>query len=140
MIRVLLDTNIILDIALERGEFYENSKDTLLLINKSKIQAYVTATTVTDIYYILKKSKGHRPSMAFLRNLFDFFDIADVGKETIIHAMTTEMSDFEDAVQVESAKQSDIDIIISRNKSDFLHSGIEVLTPLEFIHFQKGKK
>jgi len=52
MIRVLLDTNIILDIALERGEFYENSKETLLLINKSQIQAYVTATTVTDIYYI----------------------------------------------------------------------------------------
>ena len=54
---VLLDTNIILDIALERREFFEKSKELLSLVNKSGFSAYVTATTVTDIYYVLKKSK-----------------------------------------------------------------------------------
>nr|NQU88996.1 hypothetical protein [Bacteroidota bacterium] len=60
MNKVLLDTNIILDIALERREFFETSKELLLLINQNNIPAYVTATTVTDIYYILKRSKGHQ--------------------------------------------------------------------------------
>lgn len=54
---ILLDTNIVLDFALERKEFFENSKEFLLLINELKIPAFITATTVTDIYCILKKSK-----------------------------------------------------------------------------------
>jgi predicted nucleic acid-binding protein len=53
---VLLDTNIVLDFALERREFFEKSKELLLVINELKIPAFVTATTITDIYYILKKS------------------------------------------------------------------------------------
>lgn len=54
---VLLDTNIILDFALERKGFFEKSKELLLLINELKIPVFLTATTVTDIYYIFKKSK-----------------------------------------------------------------------------------
>ena len=58
MNKILLDTNIILDIALERREFFEKSKELMLTLNKLCIPSYVTVTTVTDIYYILKKSKG----------------------------------------------------------------------------------
>jgi predicted nucleic acid-binding protein len=133
MKRVLLDTNIILDIALERREFFEKSKELMRFITQRDIPAYVTATTTTDIYYILKKSKGHKPTIEFLRNLFGFIDIAYVSSQVIINALQSELTDFEDAVQVESAKENGIGIIITRNKADFVKSDVSVFTPDEFV-------
>ena len=133
MKRVLLDTNIILDIALERREFFEKSKELMRFITQRDIPAYVTATTTTDIYYILKKSKGHKPTIEFLRNLFGFIDIAYVSSQVIINALQSELTDFEDAVQVESAKENGIGIIITRNKADFVKSDVVVFTPDEFV-------
>lgn len=135
---VLLDTNIILDIALERREFFEKSKDLLSLVNKSGFSAYVTATTVTDIYYVLKKSRGHDSTISFLKNLFDFIDISGVDKITILNAMNSEFTDFEDAVQSFSAAQIGIKIIVTRNTSDFKKSKMQVFTPSAFIkHYEK---
>lgn len=133
MNKILLDTNIILDIALERREFYDKSKELLLTINKFSIPSYVTATTVTDIYYILKKSKGHQLTISFLKDIFDFIDVAGVGKEIIFSALNSEVTDFEDAVQTECARQNDINIIITRNIDDFKNSKLEIFTPSEFI-------
>lgn len=133
MNRILLDTNIILDIALERREFFEKSKELLLTINKLSIPSYVSATTVTGIYYILKKSKGHELTISFLKNLFDFIDIAGVGKEIIFSALNSEFADFEDAVQAECANKNDINIIVTRNIADFQTSKLEIYTPSEFI-------
>lgn len=133
MNKILLDTNIILDIALERREFFEKAKELLLTLNKLSIPSYVTATTVTDIYYILKKSKGHQLTISFLTNLFDFIDIAGVSKEVIISALNSEITDFEDAVQTESARQNSINIIITRNIADFKKSKLEIFTPSDFI-------
>ena len=138
MKNVLLDTNIILDIALERRKFFEKSRELMSLINQQNIPAHVTATTTTDIYYILKKSKGHKLTIDFLKNLFVFVDIAGVGRKIVLSALESEMTDFEDAVQAETAKQNDIGIIITRNKVDFKKCDIEVLTPEEFIRKQLG--
>jgi len=133
MNKILLDTNIILDIALERREFFEKSKELMLTLNKLNIPSYVTATTVTDIYYILKKSKRHQLTISFLKNLFDFIDIAGVDKEVVIRALISELTDFEDAVQTECASQNDINIIITRNIADFKKSKLVIVTPSEFI-------
>ncbi len=130
--RILLDTNIILDIALERREFFENSKELMLTINRLNISTFVSATTVTDIYYILKKSKGHEITISFLMNLFDFVDILGVNKETILKALNSELTDFEDAVQDECAEQNEIDTIITRNIADFKKSKLKILSPADF--------
>jgi predicted nucleic acid-binding protein len=133
MKKVILDTNIILDIALDRRDFCEDAKDVLVLLNKKGIKSFVTATTITDIYYILKKSKGHQITISFLTGLFNYIDIAGVTKDVVLAALTSDMSDFEDAVQTETAKYNDIDTIITRNFSDFVNSGLEVYTPGSFI-------
>lgn len=130
---VLLDTNIILDIALERREFFEKSKELISFVNKSGFSAYVTATIVTDIYYVLKKSKGHDSTISFLKNLFDFIDISGVDKATILNTLSSEFTDFEDAVQSFSATQNGIIIIVTRNVSDFEKSKMKVFTPSAFI-------
>jgi predicted nucleic acid-binding protein len=84
MKKVLLDSNIILDIAIERRDFYEKSKAVITRIVNLHFTGYVTASSVTDIYYVLKKSKGHQKSIEFLQGLFMFIDIAGVSKEVMI--------------------------------------------------------
>lgn len=133
MKKLILDTNIILDIALERREFFEDAKKVILLIRHKEISPFVSATTITDIYYILKKSKGHQHTIAFLNGLFNFVDIAGVTKDAVLSALTSVMPDFEDAVQTETAKFNGINAIITRNYSDFEHSGLQVYTPDTFI-------
>jgi len=130
---ILLDTNIILDVALVRREHYPKARDLMKLIANNSIPAFVTASAVTDIYYLLQRPKGHQHAISFLEDLFDYINIASVDYFTIINALNSKISDFEDAVQVESAKQVEIGTIITRNKDDFKYSGLDVYLPHEFI-------
>ena len=134
MKQILIDTNVILDLALNRQKFGEIAKTLITQILDNKIQPSVTASSITDIYYVLKKAKGHSNSIDFLHSFFGFAEIAGVGKDAIINALHSDMADFEDAVQTETAKQNDIRVIITRNKKDFTNSGLDVFSPDEYIN------
>ncbi len=133
MNKVLLDTNIILDIALNRQPYIKNSNLVIrkLLVRKSSI--YITATTVTDIYYILRKTIGHQKALDFIKSLFTFLKILAIDAQIVMSALNSRLKDFEDAIQVEAAKMNNVDVIITRNKKDFINSDIEVFTPEEFL-------
>ncbi len=133
MKNVLFDTNIILDIALKRSPHFENASHLFGLIDKKIIVGNITATTITDIYYISKKEKGHKQAMNFIVNLIDVVNVIGVDKEVILDAIMFEMKDFEDAIQISAAKFNEIITIITRNKSDFKDSNLEILTPSEFL-------
>lgn len=133
MKKVLIDTNIVLDIALERQEFKKQAQNVTRLLYDKNIPMAVTATTVTDIYYLIKKQGGHDEAIEFLVNFFDYCDIAGVTKTSILNALHSERNDFEDAVQIETAKQNEINIVITRNKKDFEDSGLEVYTAYEYV-------
>jgi predicted nucleic acid-binding protein len=136
MKRVLLDTNIILDIALKREPHFELSSKIFELIDKERIIGYITASTVTDIYYISRKEKGNAIAIEFISNLIEIVDIIGVDKSVIVKALKSNLKDFEDAVQVSAAEYYEIETIVTRNKSDFLNSGLEILTPKEIIDIQ----
>ncbi len=134
MNKILVDTNVILDIALNRNPFVQKSSELIRLIEKDKIQAYVSATTVTDIYFIAQRKTSHNKAIEFLKNLFELIEIAGVESVSILNALNSKMKDFEDAVQCETAKQNDIQIIVTRNQSDFKDSGLKVFSPEDFIN------
>lgn len=136
MKKLLLDTNIILDIALKREPHFELSSKIFELIDKKRIIAYITASAVTDIYYISRKEKGNEIAIEFISNLIEIVDVIGVDKSIIVKALKSNLKDFEDAVQVSAAENYEIEIIITRNKSDFLNSGLEILTPEELIDNQ----
>ena len=137
MKRLLLDTNIILDIALKRSPHFEFSSRIFELIDKKRIISYITASTVTDIYYISRKEKGKEIAIEFISNLIEVVDVLGVDKNIIVKAIKSNLKDFEDAVQVSAAEYNEIQIIVTRNKSDFLDSGLEILTPKELIDSQE---
>jgi len=133
MKQVLIDTNIILDIALQREPFFEAADQIFSKIDEGEIKGFVTASSVTDIYYVSKKACGREKTITFIRELIDILGVLSVTKETIINALNTDFKDFEDAVQYCVADMNHIDMIVTRNKSDFDFSAIEVYTPNELM-------
>lgn len=133
MKRILFDTNIILDIALKRYPFFNDAFKLFELIDEKKIAGSITAPTVTDIYFISKKEKGHPEAIQFINNLIKVVDVIGVDKEVIVNALFLKIFDFEDAVQISAAEFNEINTIITRNKSDFVNTAIQILTPVEFL-------
>jgi predicted nucleic acid-binding protein len=130
---ILFDTNIILDIALKREPHFSASSDVFMKINNTDLFGFVTATTITDIYYIAKREKGHQLTIDFISDLIQIIDIIGVNKETIVESLNSKLSDFEDAIQSVSAKLNDIEFIITRNIKDYNNSEIKAITPLDFL-------
>jgi predicted nucleic acid-binding protein len=137
--RVLLDTNIILDIAMGRPGYAEKAKELMFHLNREQIPFFISATTVTDIYYILRKSENHASAMEFLQNFVQYADIAGVDKDMILNALNSGLFDFEDAVQIQCAVFNQIPVIITRNKSDFKTTEVNVYTPEEFLILHKSE-
>ena len=120
--RILLDTNIILDIALKREPHFTYSAQAFKAIDNRVVFWFVTATTITDIYYIAKREKGHQIALDFIGNLID---IIGIDKNIIIKSLASQISDFEDAIQSISSLFNNIDYIITRNQKDFSKSDIK---------------
>jgi len=133
MKKVLIDTNIILDIALQREPFFEDADQIFGKIDEEVIKGFVSASAITDIYYVSRKSCGRERTIAFIRELIDILEVLSVTKANIIDALNTDFKDFEDAVQYCVADMNRIDVIVTRNKSDFELSAIKACTPKELL-------
>jgi predicted nucleic acid-binding protein len=133
VIRILIDTNVILDIALERQPFFKEASQIFDLIDEGVVIANVTATTITDIYYISKRSKGHKDSIAFIQGLVEIVDIIGIDKQIVLKSLESDIGDFEDAIQISAAQMSEIDTIVTRNQKDFTNINITVQSPEEFL-------
>ncbi len=131
--KILVDTNVILDIALNRAPFYEDAAKLLRTARQKEIQLYLTATTVTDLYYIVCKAKDKDSARSFLRDLLAIFEIAAVDRLVVLEALDSDISDFEDAVQSAVARQEFIETIITRNESDFAKARQTILSPRTFL-------
>lgn len=131
--QILIDTNVILDIGLKREPHFQHSAEIIRKIDQTNLIGYVTASTITDIYYISKKEKGHDVAIEFIGNLIQIVEIIGVDKATIISAIQSKLSDFEDAIQESAARANEIEIIVTRNKKDFVNSTLKILTPDELL-------
>jgi predicted nucleic acid-binding protein len=132
-VKVLLDTNVILDYALERKPWFVDSEQILYLSEQKQIAAYVSASTISDIYYILRKIKGKELALKFIRNLINVCYVAKVDNNIIAMALDANFQDFEDAIQYSVAVINQLDTLVTRNIKDFNISKPKVLTPNQFI-------
>ncbi len=132
--KVLLDTNIIVDVALEQEPFFTNSETVLSLVEQRQIQGYISASSFGDLFYIIRKQKGRDLAIEFLREIITFCQIATVESTTINMALTVNFRDFEDAIQYSTAVLNHLDAIITRNPSDFPVTVPRIITPEQLIH------
>ncbi|MDR0328363.1 MAG: PIN domain-containing protein [Planctomycetaceae bacterium] len=133
MKRALFDTNVILDLVLNRPDFVEFAKQLFIAIDENRLTGYMSATTVTDIYYVTTRERGREFAALSLRRLVRVLEIVAVDKNVIVPALDSPIKDFEDAVQAEAAKSIGLDFIVTRNKRDFPHSPVLAVSPEELL-------
>ena len=136
---VLIDTNIILDAIEARQNFFEDSSKVVSLANE--YNGYIAASNVTDIYYIEhKRNHNKRKTIELMKGMLEIFDIIDTTNADCRNALRSSISDFEDAVLVESAAREGIDVIVTRNRKDFKNSPVKVCSPAEFLEILTAQK
>ena len=131
--RVLIDTNVVLDVLLNRPTFV-SAAAAVLKIPESDAQKYVSASAVTDIYYIAYRELRDKDLVKdLLRRLLRVVHVADVSESEIISALNSGWSDFEDSVQNAVAELHGFDAIITRNPDDFKASSLPIISPVDFL-------
>lgn len=131
--KVLLDTNIIVDDALERQPFLEASEQVLVLVEQGQVEGYVSASTFSDLYYIIRRVRGREWTLNYLRQLVTFCQVATVDRVAITMALSTNFRDFEDAIQYSTAVVNQLDVIVTRNPQDFPVTTPRIITPEQLI-------
>ena len=131
--RVIVDTNVVLDVLLEREPFVKPAVEIFCLVEESRIDAFICATTVTTIDYLLVKSLNKTNAKNALRRLISLFEIATVNRPVIERALLSKIQDFEDAVLNEAGQMAGADFVITRNTKDFAKSALKVCDPNEFL-------
>ena len=131
--KVLIDTNIILDYALIRQPFYDLADRIFVLVEQKQIEGYVSASTFTDLFYILRKPRGKEWTLNFLRALANLCQITSVDSEIVQEALDKHHKDFEDDIQYYSAVFNNLDAIVTRNNNDFPVNSLRVLTPEQLL-------
>lgn len=132
--KVMIDTNIILDVLLERPPFYHDSKAILALCEKRKIEGFITASAITDLFYITRKALGNiDETYNVIGLILNLVRVLTVSNEDVLTAFQQKAHDFEDCLMATCAKSNHCKGIISRNRKDFIDFGISLYSPEEFL-------
>ena len=132
--KVLFDTNIILDVLLDRQPFAEHASFLMSKVERSEINGFLCATTVTTIHYLLSKYLDKEKAINSINSIMALFEVASVNRLVIENALKSKFTDFEDSVLHESARHAGAEYIITRNIKDFKNTKIPAFTPTEFLN------
>ena len=134
--RLMIDTNIILDVLLEREPFYEPSKKTLSRCENREIHGFISASAATDIFYLVKKA-FHDTEEAYkaLGHILNIVKVLTVTNDDVNEAFIKHAKDFEDCLLATCAKSNKCDGIVTRNKKDFMLFGITLYSPEEILEY-----
>ena len=136
--RVLLDTNVLLDYLLYR-KGYDDAEQVLQECVQFKIEGYVAAHSIPNIFFILRKVYTEDERRDILANLTSFLSVAEINHEMICSALARkEFCDFEDCRQDECASIVGADFIVSQNIKDYVNSRVPAISPKDFIQIYSG--
>ena len=133
---ILIDTNVVLDLLLERPEFVDAARRLSERVESGALRALLCATTVTTIDYLARKQLGAAGAKDAVQSLLSLYDIAAVTRSTLQLALDADMPDFEDAVLAYAAHQAGAHAIVTRNLRDFVKSPVRAYTPLQYLALQ----
>ena len=138
--KLMIDTNILLDVLIHRDPFFDDSKAVLTLCEDHAVNGFVSSSAVTDIFYITRKALGSLEDTYWvISNILNIVKILTVTNEDIVSAFQVKAKDFEDCLMAVCAKSNKCDGIVTRNKKDFVGFGIKLYTPEELFLFLKRR-
>jgi len=134
MISVLVDTDILIDVALNRKPFSKDSSAVLNSCESGGVNGFIAWHSISNFYYIISNDHGFESSIYFIRELLQFIKIPTTNTKDALFALELNFADFEDALQVAAARSCRADYIISRNLKHYKTSPIKALSPQQFTN------
>ena len=133
-IRLMIDINIFLDVLLQREPFFESSKAVLKLCEDKKVQGFLSASSTTDIFDIVRKCL-QSTDLAYkaLGSILDIVKVLTVTNDDVLNVFMQKATDFEDCLLATCAKSNKCAAIVTRDKKDFLDFGITLMSPEELL-------
>jgi predicted nucleic acid-binding protein len=133
-VKVLFDTNLVLDLLLEREPFVEPAIALFEQIEQGKLEGYIAATTITNIFYIIRKAAGREVALDAINRLLIGLQFCAVDRRTIETALSLGLKDFEDSIQLACAMLNQLDAIVTRDQKDFIGSNLPIYSPTELLN------
>lgn len=129
--KILFDTNVVLDVLLDREPFSDLATKLFSRVEKKELKGFLGATTITTIYYLASKVAGKKKADKEISKLLSLFQIAPINQSVLDEAIKSKFSDFEDSVLHEAAKQIGAQGIVTRNPKDFKKATLSIYSPEE---------
>lgn len=130
---LLIDTNIILDVLMDRPEFIKDSSMIWKLCETGRAKGYLSTLSYANMMYIMRKQMTPEQIEEVFHRISLIFEFADFSSNVLERAVGMKWKDFEDAVQSATAESVRADYIITRNIRDFAKSKVMAFTPAEFL-------
>lgn len=132
--RALVDTCVIIDALQNREPFSQEAQQIFFVIANKHAIGYISAKSVLDIYYLTHRlTHDDEATRKILKTLLGLFDVLDTTQLDCRQALSSDISDYEDAVMCETAKRCNVDCVVTRNIKDYAKSEVPVYSPQEFL-------
>ncbi len=131
--KALLDADVLVDVALDRDPFIEQSGRVVEWCQQTPHSAVVAWHTISNLYYVLRAARSDTKARAFIVDVLHFAIVASGGNSAVEHALRLGMSDFEDALQVAAGYTVNVGAIVTRNLRDYRNAPVPVYAPDEFV-------
>ncbi len=130
---ILIDTDILLDVAFGRQLFFEDSATILDHTESGYLKSFIAWHSVANFYYITEKGSKGKDNIGFIKDLLQFVKIAPTTTDDALYAIRLNFNDFEDALQVAAAKSCKANYIITRNIKHYKKSPTPAITPSDYL-------
>lgn len=139
--KLFIDSDVVIDFFTDRAANANPASELFELNEKGAVSLYLSAVSLNNIYYIVRKFLGHKKALEVIESLTEITEIIGTTKNEILQALKNNFSDFEDSIQYSSAMTiSELDAIITRNIKDYKNSDIAVMTPLNFLKMMDNQR
>ncbi|MEM9675951.1 MAG: type II toxin-antitoxin system VapC family toxin [Cyclobacteriaceae bacterium] len=138
--KVFVDADVVIDFFTDRAPFANSASEIFDLNEQGKLTLYVSAVSINNIYYIVRKYLDHKQAVQIVEELTEMVQIVGTTKREIIQALKNDFKDFEDSIQYSTALTiNGTEAIITRNIKDYEKSEIAVLTPENYLKLKESQ-
>lgn len=131
MKKIFFDTDVILDLLIERKPHHGAAKRVFESLNQSR-RGFTSALIIANVYYIVAKFRSQPVARGVVKKLMKLLEVLPVDGDAIQKSLKSDFKDFEDGIQAIVAMENKMDLILTRNIKDFEESKVKVMTPGEY--------
>ncbi len=138
--RIFVDSDVLLDVLLDRAPHFENSQQIIALVEKCVFQGFTSSLILANCFYIIESNFSRARAVGAIQKIRSIFEILPFSDKEIGESLSSNITDFEDGIQYFIASNNNVGTIITRNIKDYKNLDCEVFTPVDFINLNEVKE